>query len=148
MRWNRNWWKMKHAQICIHYEQASWLPLSRTIKSFRQFQSHSMHYDGDQVKEDEIGRACNTNVDARNTCKRLVERHEGWSNQRERDGWVCNTNGRYEKCLYIFSLKKWRAEIIGEDGRIIIRCITKRHWIHLAHNSDKWRDLVNTVINF
>ena len=40
----------------------------------------------------------------------------------------------------------------GVDGRIILRCILRQwaggvDWIDLAHNGDRWRDLVNAVMN-
>jgi hypothetical protein len=39
------------------------------------------------------------------------------------------------------------------DGRIILRCVIKKwdggvmDWIDLAKNGDRWRALVNTVMN-
>jgi hypothetical protein len=40
----------------------------------------------------------------------------------------------------------------GVDGRIMLKCIFKKwdgsmDWIELAHDRDRWRTLVNAVMN-
>jgi len=39
---NCNKYKLRHAQICLYYDQITWLPSSRAIKSFRVLRSHTM----------------------------------------------------------------------------------------------------------
>ena len=48
--------------------------------------------------------------------------------------------------------KREHLEDVGVDGRIILKRIFKKwdvgmDWIDLAHNRDKWRALVNAVMN-
>jgi hypothetical protein len=42
-RRNRDWCELKHAQTCLHYDQVTWLILSRERKSFRELHSHSVY---------------------------------------------------------------------------------------------------------
>jgi hypothetical protein len=74
----------------------------------------------DQVKEDEIGRICSSNGENRNAYRILVGKR---SLGRRRHRWVGN-------------IKKDFIEI-GWDGM---------DWIDLAHDTDQWRALVNTVM--
>jgi hypothetical protein len=63
--------------------------------------------------------------------KQKAEVHTGfwWGNLKERD----------------------HLENLGVDGRAILKWILKwglgMNWIDLAHNRDKWRALVNAVMN-
>jgi hypothetical protein len=42
--WSHNWCKLKHAQLCLHYDPIARLPLSHTIKSFWEIHSHIFFY--------------------------------------------------------------------------------------------------------
>jgi hypothetical protein len=78
-----------------------------------------------QVKEDEIGRACSTNGEKRNAYRLLVGKPEGKRPQgRPRHRWVDN-------------IKMDPREIgwVGMD------------WIDLTQDRDQWRACVNTVMN-
>jgi hypothetical protein len=78
-----------------------------------------------QVKEDEIGRACSTNGGTRNAYRILVGKPEGKRPLgRPRRRWVDNI--------------KMDLREIGWDGR---------DWIELAQDRDRWRAFVNTVMN-
>jgi hypothetical protein len=45
-------------------------------------------------------------------------------------------------------------EVVGIDGRIVLKMDVKKigwvgvEWIDLAHERDKWRAVVNVVLNF
>jgi hypothetical protein len=79
----------------------------------------------DQVKEDEMGKACSTNGKKRNAYRILVEMLE-------------------EKRPLGIPRRRWEDNIkmdlreIGWDGT---------DWIDLAQNRDHWRALLNTVMN-
>jgi hypothetical protein len=80
----------------------------------------------DQVKEDEMGKACSTNREKRNAYRMLVGKAEG--NRplgRPRRRWVDNI--------------KMNLREIGWGGM---------DWIDLAQERDQWRALVKTVMNF
>jgi hypothetical protein len=51
MRLNRNWCKLKHAQVCRYYEQVTWLPLNSAIKLFQELHVHTMYKDNMQQLE-------------------------------------------------------------------------------------------------
>jgi hypothetical protein len=75
----------------------------------------------DQVKEDEIGRACSTNGEKGNAYMILVGKPEGKRPLgRPRRMWVDNI--------------KMDFRVIGWDGM---------DWIGLAQDRDQWRALVN-----
>jgi hypothetical protein len=83
------------------------------------------HNWNDQIKGDEMGRACSTNGAKRNACRILVGKPE----QKRTLGrpirrWVCNIKMDFRE--------------IGWDGE---------DWIDLAHDRDQWSALVNTVMN-
>jgi hypothetical protein len=74
----------------------------------------------DQVKEDEMGRACSTNGEKRNAYRILVGKPErNRPPGRPRRIWVNN----------------------------IKRDLRKTEWGRMAQDRDRWRALVNTVIN-
>jgi hypothetical protein len=78
-----------------------------------------------QVKEDEMGRACRRNGEKRNAYRILVGEPEGKNpSERPRCRWVDTIN---------MDLRE-----IGRDGM---------DWIDLAQDRDQWRVLVNTVMN-
>jgi hypothetical protein len=39
------------------------------------------------------------------------------------------------------------SEDLSIDGRILIEGLESADWMHLAHDRDQWRVLVNTVMN-
>jgi hypothetical protein len=78
------------------------------------------------VKEAAIGRACSTNGEKRNTYRTLVGNPEGK-----------RPLGRPRR-RYVDDIKMELTEI-GWGGM---------DWIHLAQDRDRWRALVNTVLNF
>jgi hypothetical protein len=77
-------------------------------------------------EEDEMGRACSTNREKRNAYKILVGNPEGKRPLgRPRRRWVYNI--------------KMDIREIGRGDM---------DWIELAEDTDQWRALVNTVMNF
>jgi hypothetical protein len=77
-----------------------------------------------EVKEDEMGKECSTNVERRNAYRILVRRSEGkLPLRRPRDRWVNN-----------IKIDLGETGLRGVDG------------IYLAQDIDKWRTLVNEVI--
>jgi hypothetical protein len=79
----------------------------------------------DEVKEDEMGRACSTNKARRNAYRILVGKPEGKRPLgRPRRRW-----------MDIIKMDLREIEWGGMD------------WIDLAQNRDRWRVLVNTVMN-
>jgi hypothetical protein len=77
------------------------------------------------VKENEMGRACSTNVEQRNAYRILVGNPEGKRPlRRPRPRWVDNI--------------KMDLREIGWDGM---------DWIDLAQDRDQWRALLNAVMN-
>jgi hypothetical protein len=87
---------------------------------------YSSRYNwNDQVKEDEIGRACNTTGEKRNAYRILVGKPEGKS-----------PLGRPRR-RRVYNIKLDLREI-GWDSM---------DWIDLAQDRDQWRALVNTVMN-
>jgi hypothetical protein len=79
----------------------------------------------DQVKEDEMGRACSTNGENWNAYRILVGKPEGKRPLgRPRRRWVYN-------------IKIDLSETGWDDV----------DWIHLAQDRDQWRAFVNTVMN-
>jgi hypothetical protein len=75
-----------------------------------------------EVKEDDMGRACSTNVEKRNAYKILVGKPEGK-----------RPLGRPRReCIIL----KW---ILGWSGM---------DWIDLAQDRGQWTAIVNTVIKF
>jgi hypothetical protein len=85
-----------------------------------------MSFITDQVKEDEMCRACSTNEEKRNAYRILVGKPDGR-----------RTLGRPKR--------KWVDNI-----KIHLREIGwgTMDWIDLAQERDQWRALVNTAINF
>jgi hypothetical protein len=73
-------------------------------------------------------------------------------------GGACNADEGDEKCLPNISRiaqgsLPYILEDIGVHGRIILKCILRKwngcvcvDWIHLAYYRDRWRALVNTVM--
>jgi hypothetical protein len=71
-------------------------------------------------------------------------------------GWECSQNGGQEKCYRLLVLK---PEGKRSQGRKIRRCVYNIKtnileiewadvgWIVLAQDRDKWRDLVNAIMN-
>ena len=62
--------------------------------------------------------------------------------------------GGQERCIQGFGGENLRErDHLGEKGRIILRWIFRKgdvggmDWIDLAHDRDRWRTLVNTVMN-
>jgi hypothetical protein len=79
----------------------------------------------DQVKEDEMGGACSTNGEKTNACRILVGKPEGKRQLgRPRHRWVDNIR-----------MELGEIEWSGVD------------WIGLAKDRNRWRVLVNTVMN-
>jgi len=72
-------------------------------------------------------------------------------------GWTCSAYGGEERCIQGFgwgNLKErdhWGDP--GVDGRIILRWIFRKRdvvgvdWMELAQDRDRWRALVNAVMN-
>jgi hypothetical protein len=86
---------------------------------------HPTHLKNDQVKDGEMGRACRPNGRKRNTYRLLVGKPEG-----ER------LLGRLRRrCVDNIKLD---MGVIGWGGV---------DWIVLAQDRDKWRALVNAVMN-
>jgi hypothetical protein len=79
----------------------------------------------DQVKENEMGKACSTNGEKRNAYRILGKPEGKRPLGRSRRRWVDNI--------------KIDLREIGWDGM---------DWIDLAQVRDQWRALVNTVMNF
>jgi hypothetical protein len=78
----------------------------------------------DQVKEDEMGRACSTNGEKTNICRTLVGKPEG-------------------NRLLGIPRRRWVDNIrinVREDWVVI-------NWIYLAQDASQWRYIVNTVMN-
>jgi hypothetical protein len=91
---------------------------------------HNLHSSpniikNDQVKKDEMGRACSTNGTKRNAYRILVGKPEGR-----------RPLGR-PRCRRVDNIKIDLREI-GWNGM---------EWIDLAEDRDQWRTLVNTVMN-
>jgi hypothetical protein len=70
---------------------------------------------------------------------------------------ACSTYGEGEMCTQGFvggNLKERKhLEDPGIDGTIILKCIIKKweggmDWIVLAKDRDRWREIVNAVMNF
>jgi hypothetical protein len=79
----------------------------------------------DQAKEDEMGRACSTNLETRSAYRILVRKPEG-KRPLGRPRHRCVDNIKID------------LREIGWDGVV---------WIDLAQHRDQWRALVNTVLN-
>jgi hypothetical protein len=82
------------------------------------------NYD-DQVKEDEMGRACSTNGEKRNACRISVGKPEGKSPLRR-------------------PKRRWEDNIKMDLREIGLGGIDR---IDLAQDRDQWKALVNTVMN-
>jgi hypothetical protein len=57
-----------------------------------------------------------------------------------------------ERVLVVSPERNNHLEDLGVDGRIILKLILNKYdrgmdWIDLANDRDKWRDVVNTVMN-
>jgi len=86
------------------------------------------------------------------------QRNTGWQNREECNGWgMWRVLGRGEVCTGFWwgNLKErehWRDPDV--DGRIILRWIFMEvegscgDWMELARDRDRWRALVNKVMNF
>jgi hypothetical protein len=86
---------------------------------------HNLYSSPSQVKEDEVDGACSTNGEKRNVYRILAGKPEGKrSLGRPRRRWVDNI--------------KLDLREIGWDGM---------DWIDLAQDRDRWRAIVNTVMN-
>jgi hypothetical protein len=79
----------------------------------------------DQVKEDEMDRACSTNGEKRNTYRILVGKPE-----------EKRPLGR-PRCRWVDNIKMDLREVGWDD----------MDWIDLAQDRDRWRALMNTVMN-
>jgi hypothetical protein len=62
--------------------------------------------------------------------------------------------GRREACIGFWWGNLWERNHWGDpgvDGRIILRCIFRvcggMDWIGLAQDRDRWREIVNAVMN-
>jgi hypothetical protein len=82
------------------------------------------HYSGDKIKKNETGRACSTYGERRGPYRFW------WRNQDVTD----------------------QLEDPGVDGRIVLRWILSEwnggmDWIDLIQDRDRWRALVNAVMN-
>jgi hypothetical protein len=71
-------------------------------------------------------------------------------------GGACGTYGGGEGCIQHFSWEAWREETLGKPRRrwednikMDLREIVfgDVDWIHLAQDRDRWRAVVNTVMN-
>jgi hypothetical protein len=55
--------------------------------------------------------------------------------------------------VYLGNLRGGHLEDLGVDGRIILKCTFERflwgdvHWVNLDQDRDRWRALVNAVMN-
>jgi hypothetical protein len=73
-------------------------------------------------------------------------------------GGACSTYGGEERCKQVFWWENLRERDHLEDptidGRIILRWIFRKwygvgmDWIELAQDRDRWRAVVNAVMNF
>jgi hypothetical protein len=66
-------------------------------------------------------------------------------------GRTCGTYGWQRRCIKDFVGVTW--EDLDVDGRIILRWIFKKwdegmDWVGVAQDRDRWRALVNAVMNF
>jgi hypothetical protein len=79
----------------------------------------------DQVKEEEMGRACSTHGEKRNACRVFMGKPEGKRPlERSRRRWENNIKINLRE-------REWGG----------------MNWIDLAQNRGLWRALVNTVMN-
>jgi hypothetical protein len=71
-------------------------------------------------------------------------------------GWACGTYGETRGAYRVLVGRPREGdhfEGLGADGRIILKCIFKKwvyggmDWIDLAQYGDRWRTLVNAVMN-
>jgi hypothetical protein len=67
-------------------------------------------------------------------------------------GRTCSTYGGKERCIQDFGREGDHLGDPGADGRIILKWIFKQwdggmDWIELAQDRDRWRALVNAVLN-
>ena len=82
---------------------------------------------GDQIKNNEIWGACSTYGG-----KGEVHTGKWWENLRERDHWGdAGINGMI---ILRWIFRKWNVGVVD--------------WIEVAQDRDRWRALVNTVMNF
>jgi hypothetical protein len=68
-------------------------------------------------------------------------------------GRTCGMYGGEERCTQGFSGEGDHLKDAGVDGRIILKWTCERleggmDWINLAQDRDRWRALVNAVMNF
>jgi hypothetical protein len=64
----------------------------------------------------------------------------------------CSTQARHKKCIHNFYWTTWSEEILCVGKMMILKWTLKKlgwknmEWTDLAHDTDQWRGLVNTVV--
>ena len=84
------------------------------------------YYSDDQIKKTEVGRTCNTYGEMRGVYRTLLGKPEG----RKPLG---RPRPRWEDNIKKYLMRSWMGGM---------------YWIDVAQDMDRWRDLVNTVMDF